>query len=416
MRHLLGRLGMMSASLAMSCGLAAANDPLAAFMGSVNDLFKGTGDAFVIYTGLHERYGAMKASERRQAGQLMSMADAMFGRYTDADAHYADSFPPKPLPTCPSAPFQKQPMAEAIVRVAGDARVLMINESHSSVSTRAAIIDALPALRKAGFTAIALEALNPEHADDFVGAGHEKHDAYVRDDGEAGFYLREPVYAQLVNEARRLNYDFVAYEASDTTHDTREEQQAANLMRWIDKHPEARVVLLGGYSHIWKTSDWMAGKLMAAGMRSVASVDQIDAIRGCRGGSDTHSPALWLEPDGRAWTSHPERVDATVTAMPPAARGQGKNWLTLGGRRQPVDIARPCAGVRPCLLEARKPGEADGVPEDRLVLFGKGEHATLYVAPGSYVLTSRTKDDQSQTALQIAAPLGARVGKPLGPT
>lgn len=391
-------------SVVMSCAVAASSGTLPAFMTEINDLFSGHGDSFMTYSELHDRYLVMTAAERKQAGQLISMADAMFGRYTDADAHYRDSFPSKPAMACPSPPFQGQKVNDAMVRVAGDATVLMINESHSSVTTRAVIISALPALRKAGFTAFALEALNPAHADDFVGTESHKAGAYVRDDAKSGFYLREPIYAQLVDEARRLGFKFVAYEASDTAHDKREDQQAANVKHWIDGHPGARVVLVGGYSHIWKTPDWMAGQLMASGTKSIVSVDQIDAIHGCLGQSAMAGPSLWLTSDGHAWTSHPDRVDATLTGMLPSARGPGASWLTLGGRRSPVKIPHPCAGARPCLLEARRHGQVDSVPEDRMVLFNKDEQATLYVAPGSYVLTSRTKKGQDQTALEVGTP------------
>jgi hypothetical protein len=404
----LRRVSACSAALAMSWAASASSGSLSAFMVDVNDVFQGHGDSFEKYIELHDEYRVMTTLERKQAGQLMSMADAMFGRYQDADAHYADSFPSKPPSKCPAPPFQSRPVADAIAGIAGNARVLMLNESHSSATTRAVIINALAALHRDGFTAIALEALNPNHANPFTDTGEKAPRSYVRDDNKSGFYLREPVYAQLVSEARRLGFVFVAYEGSENSHDKREAQQAANLKHWIDEHPESRLVVIGGYSHIWKTSDWMAGKLMGTGMRSVVSVDQIDGINGCVGQLGKGRPALWVTPDGHAWSSHPDRVDATITGIPPSARGQGASWLTLDGRRRSVEISHPCAGARPCLLEARRRGEEDSVPEDRLVLFSKNERATLYVAPGSYVLTSRTKVGKEQTTLEVDVASSAR--------
>jgi len=388
-------------SIAASCYAGSSPSDFPSFMNTAKTVFTGKGDDFTMYAVLHAEYQTLPPADRKQAGQFLSMIDAMFGRYDDAGRHYADSFPAKAPIECPSPPFQKTPIEDSIAAIAGNSRVLLVNESHSNVETRASIIRALPALRRAGYTHVAMEALNPASPDAITQGSGATGGDYLHDNVKAGFYLREPVYAQMVEEAHRLGYGLVAYESERTWDDQREAQQAANLKRWLDANPGARVVVVAGYSHIWKSDGWMAERLAASGVKSTVAVDQIDGLRGCRGPENQRTPVLWMTRQQHAWSSQPARVDATVTWRPGRDRGGVSSWLTLGGRRMAVSIPQPCQGKRPCLLEARHVGADGRVPEDRLVLFRVVENAVLYLSPGKYVVLARTSDETKRTTLEV---------------
>jgi hypothetical protein len=317
---------------------------LGAFTAQLNDVFQGRGDAFELYVALHETYGKLSEADRRQAGQLLSMVDAMFGRYQDASAHYEMSFPASSSPAkCPPSAFRPVNTASAIKTLAGKSRVLLINESHSKVETRASILDMLPVLKRAGYTHLALEALAP--ADQGTGLRDSDLAArgYVIDDPKAGFYLREPVYAQLIRSALAEGFSLVAYESHDTDHEKREDEQARRLARWLREHPGERLVVLAGYSHIWKRDGWMAERLAKLTGTSPVSLDQVEAIGRCkipRNGISNATSALWFSPDAHAWSARPDQVDATAT-FTGGGRGDAASWLTLDGLRVAV-LRRTC--------------------------------------------------------------------------
>lgn len=380
---------------------AADSSHLPTFMAGANDVFQGKDDAFLSYVALHGSYQVMSAEDRKQAGQLLSMVDAMFGRYDDAARHYADTFPSKSAPSCPGAPFEARPAVEALAALARDARVVLINESHSKVATRSSIISVLPALRKAGFTHLALEALNPATTSSVIRAEPNMQRHQLPDNVKAGFYLREPVFAQMVNGARDLGFGLVAYESEASEQPLREEEQAANLAHWLQSHPHDRLVVVAGYSHIWKSDGWMAQRLAAFTHLPILSVDQIEGIGGCTGKPQPATPSLWVTPSGQAWAMQPERVDATVIWHSSDARGDVGSWLDLGGRRREVSVAAACGGKRPCLIEARTVDAEGSVPEDRLVLFSASESASLYLSPGRYVLTTRTVTMSTRSSIEV---------------
>lgn len=371
------------------------------FVTHAQDIFQGKGDDFASYVALHDAYDRLTPAARKGAGQLLSMIDAMYGRYDDASRHYADTFPAKVPPLCPSGPYAQTPVDAAIPTVAAGSRVLLINESHSMVQTRAAIIGLLPSLRKAGFTDLALEALNPANADPLINAPAGAGRSALPDDIKAGFYLREPVYARMVENAKSLGFGLVAYESEDVDHERRESQQADHLQRWLDAHPQGRLVVIAGYSHVWKNDGWMAEKLMASSQGAVVSIDQIESLVGCRGAKPASAPILWMSAGGQPWTLHPERVDATVTWLTSDRRGDALTWLSLGGMRKPVSVPHACHGERPCLVEATPSDAQGGVPEDRLVTFKASESSILYVTPGNYVVVERTPKDVRRLSLDV---------------
>ncbi|SDG54165.1 hypothetical protein [Dyella sp. 333MFSha] len=371
------------------------------FVAHAQDIFQGKGDDFASYVALHDAYDRLTPAARKGAGQLLSMIDAMYGRYDDASRHYADTFPAKVPPLCPSGPYAQTPLDAAILTVAARSRVLLINESHSMVQTRAAIIELLPTLRKAGFTDLALEALNPANADSLINAPAGAGRSALPDDIKAGFYLREPVYARMVENAKSLGFGLVAYESEDVDHQRREAQQADHLQAWLNLHPKGRLLVIAGYSHIWKNEGWMAEKLMASTGGAVVSIDQIDGLGGCRGPKPAAVPSLWLSSAGQAWTLHPERVDATVTWRTSDRRGHASTWLSLGGMRKPVSVPSACHGKRPCLVEATRDDARGGVPEDRLVTFKASESSILYVTPGNYIVVERTLKDVRRRSLDV---------------
>ncbi|MGN6514097.1 MAG: hypothetical protein ACTHKZ_11085 [Lysobacteraceae bacterium] len=370
------------------------------------------------YLQLARRYDRLFGPARLQAAQLMSMADAQVGRYAAAEAHFQDAFPAGGLPLdCPAAGVDAEPVDAFVARAAPGARVVLLNESHSIIRSRALAYRLLPILRNAGFDHLALEALAPapggaDAADGgkVLADGALQRRGFPLDDNAGGYYLREPVYGEIVREALSLGFTLVAYEAPQwRSRDEREAGQARALAHLLDAQPSAKVVVLAGYSHVWKTDGWMADQLSRATGAKLLSLDQVAGLRGCRsrghpGGRAAGGPFVLVRGDGSAWSSRPGAVDATIIDRPaPAGSTAARDWLTLGKARvAAIPVLAGCGDGARCLVSAYYRDEPESaVPADRIVTGVAGRHA-LYLKPGQYRIVAVTADGrQLRGALEV---------------
>jgi len=368
------------------------------FQAVYGQIVRDEGEGVAEYEHLRTIYSTLEGMERMQASQLLSMTDAVFGRYQDAENHYYAAFPAGKKPgECPVADVMAKPAIEVLRKVTADAQIVMINESHSIAATRAFLVQLVPTLRQLGFKYLAMEAIAPA-SDELINTPPMKalqdisipSRGYPLDQSSAGFYLREPIYAELVREAIAHGFKLVAYETLQAkSRDEREDGQAKALAKLIAADPEAKIAVIAGYSHIWKADGWMADRLQKEIGRKVLSIDQTSRVLGCAG---RIAPAaldsyILTNADGRAWSSMPDRVDVTVLHAPREdGRTIASGWLTLGGRRKGVqpDITA-CADAWPCLISAIYADEDEqAVPADRVLLEGANDESLLFLKPGTY--------------------------------
>lgn len=144
----------------------------------------------------------------------------------------------------------------AIVKLAKSTNMLMINENHYYPSHRLLVLALLPQLKEAGYTHLALEALGSP-ADSLLNLPL----AYPK--LTTGFYSMEQNYSNLLREAKKLGFQFVAYENTDSKKD-REIGQAENLYtRTIGKNKNAKVLVIAGVDHILEIPSTNGKKWMA---------------------------------------------------------------------------------------------------------------------------------------------------------
>lgn len=395
--------------------------PLATFNRLSHNIFMNDGDSLATYAKLREIYLTLQGTDRRQAAQLLSMVDAMYGRYDDAATHFSAAFPEAQVVACPSSGTQQKPAIDVLRHITHDARVVLINESHSIIATRAFVHQMLPILRDLGYDYLALEALEPDNEQELAenGLGRPMQDpnlperGYPLDNGKAGVYLQEPIYAEILREALRLKFTLVAYEDSRApSRDARETSQAKSLAILLKAHPQAKVLVIAGYSHIWKSDGWMAHRLSSEVEGSLVSIDQISGLGGCTfsktvGRSalpSSDSPYVLIEADGKAWSSKPERVDVTVLQKFDNQRSKSPSWLMLGGARKGVRVSiRACHNRWPCIVSAYYATEsADAVPADRIAIFEKSETPLLFLHPGEYRLEVRSSNNRVNSNLKVS--------------
>ena len=167
------------------------------------------------------------------------------------------------------------PILRALAR---SKQAVFVNEAHATAETRAAIYTFLRPLREEGYTYLAIEGLTSMPPLD----GATCSDAILFDaelpvrgypTAKSGFYIREPIFAEIIREALRLGFKLVAYETTDTADDSvegREERQARNIACVFKGDPKAKLVAIAGFSHVNKSvNSELPGGWMASRFRSM---------------------------------------------------------------------------------------------------------------------------------------------------
>ncbi|WP_271079197.1 hypothetical protein [Aurantiacibacter sp. MUD61] len=275
-----------------------------------------------------------------------------------------------------------------IVRQARDARVVIVNESHTISRHRGFSRRLVETLRPLGFTHFAAETFtHPADATAPVEAGIAL--PYPRD--LEGHYLIEPAFGRLWRTARDLGYAPIAYEQNterdegasrDERVAAREAFQAQALAEAIEEAgPDARFIIHVGYSHASEHEGefgpvWMAGRLKALTGIDPLTISQVQ----CR--QETGSTRLAADGSDRLGQEFDIFVDHPVTRF----EGHRPLWRAAAGdiRVRVPDALLPSEGAH--VIEARLAGEPDeAIPMDRVLVF-PGEEVDLLLPPGHYRL------------------------------
>ncbi|MGF1923023.1 MAG: hypothetical protein ACQUHE_02495 [Bacteroidia bacterium] len=157
---------------------------------------------------------------------------------------------------------------DSIVAQAKLTNVVMINENHFYPAHRSFVLELLPRLRAAGYTHLALEALAAPQ-DSLLNRPNSFPTL------STGFYTREQTYGNLLREAKKLGFTFVAYENEIPGKD-REVGQAENLYRkTIGTDRKAKVLVLAGIDHIIEQPTTYGKKWMATHFKELYGINPI---------------------------------------------------------------------------------------------------------------------------------------------
>jgi hypothetical protein len=314
-------------------------------------------------------------------GQYLSWYQTFIGDYSDALQSFSihETALPDDNPSPLGQPgWHAVPALTYLPQLAKTHRVVFLNEAHNVPLTRSLTVQLLKHLRAEGFNYFAAETLYR------TDSGLQKR-GYPT--AKSGFYMREPVYAEMVRTALKLGYKVVAYEADDDqTGDAREAQQAQNLYRVLKQDPNARIVVNGGYAHIQEKGKFLGAQSMAEHFRALSGMDPLtieQTMLISHGSSfmdhpyygpienSLHpaQPVVFVNSDGEPWSLRPGYDASVIFPMTPDHDGR-PTWLTLGDLRVPYYVdGNLCEDHYPCLIEARYADEGDdAIPADRLVL------------------------------------------------
>jgi hypothetical protein len=332
------------------------------------------------------------------SGQLLGTLLSFLGRPREAQELFDnlphDSSQPKRKAPAPPANFSPVAAVDAITRAAADRRAVFVNEAHHVPQHRLLTLALLARLREHGYQYFAAETFSQEDP-----ALNDRPYAI----NSTGFYTLEPVFAQVVREARRLGYTLVPYEAKNPgSQNERERGQAQNLKeRIFDKDPQAKVLVHAGYAHIEESGLLGDAPPMAVRFRELTGIDpltidqtsmtersraevEVGTYRELESKHKFRDPTIFVG-DGGMWSSRPGVVDATVFLPRTEYRKGRPGWLFALGRSEVPIPAEFCAAVSPCVVEARIAEEpAEAVPVDALLVEKPGDQIVLALPAGRY--------------------------------
>lgn len=314
----------------------------------------------------------------------------------------------------------------ALVAAAKDRRIVILNESHHMPRHRAFAAELARALRAEGFTWFGAETFV-----DIAGTAQRGYPSNA-----TGYYVRDPVFGELVRTVLALGYRTFPYEVEvhlppnasvQERINQRETHQATNIVkRCFDEDPEARVFLYVGYSHAtedWvdqggaSETAWMAARLSAITGYDPLTIDQTTATPHSSGEhDDPHwrraaeagkltGPKLLRKKDGSFVFvgDYAGKIDLQVF-HPPLGTAHGRSdWLARGR----VPLALPpefVAELEPELrlvAQAFRASEPAGaIPSDQFLLRGPAEPPSFLLVPGEYRLQLVDEDGEVRARVE----------------
>lgn len=144
-------------------------------------------------------------------------------------------------------------------------RVVMLNQAENKPQTRAFAISLLADMYQQGFHYLALDILDNRH-----------NKAVITLNALTGFYVNDPLAAEMIRKAIEIGYTLVPYEDTVSLHtvNQREYAQAENLNHFLStKDSTAKMLVIAGYGHIAEGAISEERIPMAAYFKIVSGID-----------------------------------------------------------------------------------------------------------------------------------------------
>ncbi|MEO0451989.1 MAG: hypothetical protein AAFZ74_16870 [Pseudomonadota bacterium] len=277
------------------------------------------------------------------------------------------------------------PPLETLLEAATDTQIVILNEAHMMPLHRADPIGFIEALVENGFTHYAYESFS---------------DSIMTREGEVltedVYYSNDPVHGRLLSVLKDAGVKLVAYEGSGP--DGREAAQAQALVeRVFGEDPDARLIVVAGWAHVYEHIDGFAGQMMARRLKDLSGIDPLTIQQtGCSLSTDA-SAALVGGYESNRGMSNDGATDIYLAHPALSFTHQRPDWRrTVGDVDVPIpkDLRLETEAV---LIEARRPGAPpEAIAIDR-VMRAPGETLPLLLPPGTYEVFGWTKSGPVQT-------------------
>jgi hypothetical protein len=129
-------------------------------------------------------------------------------------------------------------------------RLVIISEAHHKVQHRVFTRNMLSALYNNGFRYLGIEALmtTPENPENMLLDEDLQRRGYPLYGPLSGTYTREPQMSNMIREAIAMGFKIFGYERTGSGEE-RDIQQAKNILRFMEDHPDGKVAIHCGWYH-----------------------------------------------------------------------------------------------------------------------------------------------------------------------
>lgn len=370
-----------------------------------------------LYLPMLRHFQAIAAEDPKRIAQQLAQWSAMVGDEAAAFALWRGGRPSRAA-TFDLTNARAVDAVDAIAEAARGRRVVILNEAHQVSRCRAFGAAVGRRLGQDGFTWFAAETFSNEPEYDFARVANAGGPITT----ETGYYLADPVFADMVRQAREAGYRLASYEMTKAQREaadpapeqritTREEAESDNLIaNVLNKDPAARVLVYCGFAHAAKVplrgQSWMAARLKAktgidplcveqsAGAPDPVDIDYFADVTKVLDHFAPRAPVALSRADGSALSiTFDGSVDIAVyhPRLPDVDGRPG--WLAGSQGRARQAFALPTEGPGDRLVQAVPLAEAAApnvVPADQYMAKPGAKEAVFFLRPGRYEIRMET--------------------------
>ncbi len=280
---------------------------------------------------------------------------------------------------------------EYIISEAGRYHFLLINEAHYSSQNREFTADLLKPLWEKGYRYLALEALS--YSD--IELSRRGYPVL-----NSGFYVRDPVFGNMVREALAIGYRLIAYETERAGVDgsERDLDQARNIFnKTLRNDSIGKVIIHAGYSHILENGGGtyipMGVQLKSISKQDILTIDQ-ETMTDLNQDEKLNPYYLYVKYQLRVgnpviFMGEKPLVDPINYAgidvqvyHPPTKFIKGRPTWRLRTSYQLVELPPGFEKFNGCLIQAlRAEDRSDAIPIDQTIVY---PDVGLVLQPGNY--------------------------------
>ncbi|MFA7361329.1 MAG: hypothetical protein WC139_09860 [Candidatus Kapaibacterium sp.] len=298
-------------------------------------------------------------------------------------------------------------------------KYVFFNEDHLRPQTRVTILNSLEILYKKGFRYLFCEAVNGK--DSLLNT--RKYPVI-----ESGWYTSEPAYGNLLREAFRLGFAVLSYEDTNKAvlqnngkvylASDRETEQANNILNFISKHKDAKILVLAGHSHINenKKQGWMASVFKLKSGLNPLTIEQTDMAEYTAGSYSNNLfklfrskyqnklPVMLVNNEGKPYSLKANSYDITLFPSKTDYLNERPNWLiNLNGNKE-YQIDMKFWDINDtCLIQAINTNEdiERSIPSDQILIEDIKLNYALYLRSGEYTIRRFDKNGNPVKSLIV---------------
>jgi len=318
--------------------------------------------------------------------------------------------------------FQAVEAVAGITKLAKDKKIIILNEAHHKQLHRVFAEALLESLYDLGFRYLGLESLTPNF-DDPLALGYDtllNKRGYALNSTITGKYTREPQFAYLVRRAIAKGFHVFGYEATPFQKEEREVNEARNVLKIIEKDPDARIFLLCGFAHLveyvsevsedpfknYGKSKWMAAYIKEfSGIDPLTINQEVLTERVLLPNSPYYSlvdspySSILTDLTGKVFNGEEglNKFDVLVYHPPTKYVFNRPKWLYRAGKFKPFFIKPDANMLCPCLVKVWYKGEKPlAVPVDVIEIGETIQQGTLVLLPGLYDVEIENEKGEKQ--------------------